>query len=342
MIMKILTIIVPVYNTEKYLVRCLESVTPKEVIEDIEILLVNDGSKDGSLHILTEYANKFPASIKVIDKENGGHGSTINAGLKEAQGKYIKVLDSDDWFDTPGFIAFVQKLKQVDEDVIVVPYTEEYTYIPNTILYDHYPIESDTPFEWDDLKEENIEKVYFPMAAATYKTEILRKCGLQLFEKTFYVDMQYNIFPIPYISTVRYLKHPMYRYFIGRPAQSMSQENLTKNFKNHEKVLRFVVDYYSKFCDSVSEVQKSYMQYIASCMCFTFFNTVCIKLKDKRLAYSVITEFDNYLKKTNFELYQFTNAFGYLRYSRKLRFRNVFFMNLFIKAIDLARKVRTR
>lgn len=342
MFMKILTIVVPVYNTENYLVRCIESITPKEVLDDIEIILVNDGSKDNSLKILNLYAKKYPQTIKVIDKENGGHGSTINAGLKDATGKYFKVLDSDDWFDTKTFINFVQALKSIDEDVVAVPYTEEYTYIPNVVLYDHWPIPSNETLEIDKIKDVNIEKLYFPMAAATYKTELLHQCGLELFENTFYVDMQYNIYPIPYVKTVRYLKEPMYRYFIGRPAQSMSQENLTRNFRNHEKVLRFVLSYYAKHAHNTSKVKKEYLKYIASCMCFTFFNTVCIKLKDKKTSYKVIREFDNFLKETDLELYNYTNAFGYLRYSRKLGFKNVFCMNLFVKLIDLARKVRSR
>ena len=105
--MKLLTIVVPIYNTEKYLERCVESITPKDVLEDVEILLVNDGSKDNSLQIMKKYAAKYPDTVKVIDKENGGHGSTINAGLKVATGRYFKVLDSDDWFDTANFIKFV-------------------------------------------------------------------------------------------------------------------------------------------------------------------------------------------------------------------------------------------
>ena len=340
--MKLLTIVIPTYNTELYIERCLSSILTAETAEKIEVLVVNDGSKDNSVEIAKRFEEKFPNAVRIIDKENGGHGSTVNRGLLEATGKYFRVLDSDDWFDTYNFINFINILDDCDEDVVAVPYTEEHTYIPNSILFDFSSLKNNITLNFDDIKTDNIEKVYFPMAAATYKTELLKKCGLSLFEKTFYVDMQFNIYPIPYIQTVRYLKEPMYRYFIGRPAQSMSQENLTRNYTNHEKVLKFVIEYYTKHEKNVSNIKKEYMRHIASCMCFTFFNTVCIKLKDKKTAYKVITEFDKYLKATNPELYNYTSLFGYLRYSRKLGFKNVRFMKLFIKLIDIVRKVRSR
>ena len=93
--MKILSIVVPTYNVEKYLERCIDSlVYDEKVLNDLEILIVNDGSKDNSLQIAKKYEKQYPNTIKVIDKENGGHGSTINAGLKVATGKYFRVIDS--------------------------------------------------------------------------------------------------------------------------------------------------------------------------------------------------------------------------------------------------------
>ena len=113
--MKILSIAIPVYNTEKYIKRCMDSILLKEIIDDIEIILVNDGSKDNSINIMNEYKDSYPQSVVVIDKENGGHGSTINAALTVASGKYFRVLDSDDWFDSIDFITFVKNLKNEKE-----------------------------------------------------------------------------------------------------------------------------------------------------------------------------------------------------------------------------------
>lgn len=341
--MKLLTIAIPVYNTEKYIKRCLDSLLIKEITDDLEIILVNDGSTDSSIEILNKYQKEYPNCITVIDKQNGGHGSTINAALEIATGKYFKVLDSDDWLDTYNFIDFIKILKTCDDDVVASPYTEEYTYSGICVNYDYKKIKNNTTLKFNNIKNENPEEFYFPMASATYKLDILKKCKLSLYENTFYVDMQYNIMPIPYIQTVRYLDKPIYRYFIGRPTQSMSQKSLTRNYLHHKKVVTFLVDYYTKFSNSVSNVQKEYMSFLATSMIYTFFTIVCVQIKDKKLAYKTFKEFDTYLKNTNKELYESSNSYGYIKYSRKLKFINVrFFMNLFMRTINFVRKVRYR
>ena len=110
--MKVLTVLVPTYNVEKYLRRCLDSLLLPEVFEEIEVLVVNDGSKDGSADIARAYEKKYPQTVVFVDKENGGHGSTINVGIEKAQGTYFKVLDSDDWVNIGDFIEFVKRLKE--------------------------------------------------------------------------------------------------------------------------------------------------------------------------------------------------------------------------------------
>ena len=126
--MKALTILIPVYNTEKYIKRCLDSLIVSEIMDDIEILVVNDGGKDHSVEIIQKYVDSYPETVRLIDKENGGHGSTINAGIKEAKGKYFRVLDSDDWFNSTDFVKFVNRLKSEDADLVVCDYRKEHTY----------------------------------------------------------------------------------------------------------------------------------------------------------------------------------------------------------------------
>lgn len=341
--MKLLTIAIPVYNTEKYIKRCLDSLLIDEIIDDLEIILVNDGSTDNSIDILNQYQKNYPSSITVIDKPNGGHGSTINAALKIATGKYFKVLDSDDWLDSYNFIDFIKLLKNCDEDVVASSYTEEYTYSGIRVPYDYKKVKNNVSIKFDSLKNKDMAEIYFPMASATYKLEILKKCKLELYENSFYVDMQYNIMPIPFVKTVRYVDKPLYRYFIGRPTQSMSQESLTRNYLHHKKVLTFLVDYYTKYANSASKVQKEYMNFMATSMIYTFFTIVCIQLKNKKLGYKTFKEFDKYLKNTNMELYESSNLYSQIKYSRKLKFINVrFFMNFFMKALNIMRKVRYR
>ena len=97
---KILSITIPSYNVEKYIDKCVQSMLVDSILDDIEILIVNDGSKDSTPEIAKGYVEKYPQTVRLIDKENGGHGSTINAGIREATGKYFKVVDGDDWLNT--------------------------------------------------------------------------------------------------------------------------------------------------------------------------------------------------------------------------------------------------
>ena len=126
--MKILTVIVPVYNTEKYIKRCLDSLDNKEINDKLEVLVVSDGSKDNAINIAKEYSKRLPDTFKIIEKENGGHGSTINKGLELATGKYFRVLDSDDWVDNVNFVEFVKRLEDQDADLVVTDYSKEFIY----------------------------------------------------------------------------------------------------------------------------------------------------------------------------------------------------------------------
>ena len=126
--MKVLTVAIPVYNTEKYLKRCFDSVLIGEILDDIEIVAVNDGSKDHSIDILKDYEGRYPGTVVVVDKENGGHGSAVNAALDHATGRYFRVLDSDDWFFSGDFVEMVRRLRSEKADVVISNYAKEFVY----------------------------------------------------------------------------------------------------------------------------------------------------------------------------------------------------------------------
>ena len=186
--MKLLSIVVPVYNTEDYIRRCLDSIVSIDDRSPLEIIVVSDGSKDSSIDIAKEYAAKYPECFVIIEKENGGHGSTVNKGLEVATGKYFRVLDSDDWFDTMNFAKYLADLEHCDEDLVLTPYTQEYTFNGGKFEYKYPEYEHDEVYTWDDMEFDE-GTMYFTMASSTYKTELLRECGLRLFEKSFYVDI---------------------------------------------------------------------------------------------------------------------------------------------------------
>ena len=97
---KILTISIAAYNAEKDIARCLDSLIATGIIEKLDVVIVNDGSVDQTAEIANSYVKKYVNSIRLINKQNGGHGSTINASIKVAKGKYYKILDSDDWVES--------------------------------------------------------------------------------------------------------------------------------------------------------------------------------------------------------------------------------------------------
>lgn len=319
--MKLLTIAIPVYNTENYIRRCLDSLLIDETINDIEIIAVNDGSKDNSLIILNEYKQKYPETVIVIDKENGGHGSTINAALKAATGKYFRVLDSDDWVDIHDFSIFVNKLKSQDADLILTNYRKEYIYNGFSEFIEWKDLKENVLYDFDNFNLKLLNKEYFVMANSTYKTSVLRDSKLFLLEKTFYVDMQYNIVPISRVKTFTYIDLDIYRYFIGRPDQSMNLQNFVKNRANHEAVVKYLIDYYNKNSQWFSTNKQAYIKQILFYLFNTHYYIYCIYAKNnKKIIYKEIKSFDLYFKKENIELYKMMNKIGKIRYYRKVKF----------------------
>ena len=320
---KVLTIVIPTYNVEKYLSRCLDSLLFDErIMDDLEIIIVNDGSKDGSLEIAKKHEKKFKC-IKVIDKENGGHGSTINAGLKIATGKYFRVIDSDDWVNIDEFNRYVKDLKKLDVDLVLTNFAREYVYNSKQIVYE-YPKELKynqiynlVDFDFTILKDD-----YFYMATSTIKTKILQDMKLHLDEKTFYVDMEYNIFPIKYINSLIYLDYDIYRYFIGRPEQSISQGGFVNHRKDHEKVLKKLIDYYEN--EDISQNKKAYIKKILLLTLDSHYIIYCYSPIDKNMRNEMkkeIRDFTKYLKNTSIDLYNsITNKYFFIKANIKTNF----------------------
>lgn len=339
----ILTILIPVYNVEKYLRRCLDSLLVPEVMDDIEILAVNDGGKDRSIEILREYEKNYSKCLTVIDKENGGHGSTINEGLKNARGKYFRVLDSDDWFNTVDFIKFVNRLANEDADLVVSDYRKEHTYNSKSEFFEYKNLEDGGSYKFDEVDLSILEGEYFVMATSTYKTEVLRESGLKLLEKTFYVDMQYNVVPITKVETFTYYQLDIYRYFIGRKDQSMNMDNFVRNQDHHKKMIKWLIEFYTNISPQLSINKKEYIEIIITYTLNTHYSIYCEYDQNHKRAYNEIIDFDKYLLNTNKGLYERLNCMAYVRYNRKTKFR---FVKISGKkwntAMKMARKLKGR
>lgn len=240
---KILSIIIPAYNVEKYLEQCLGSFEVEAILDDMEILIVNDGSTDRTEEIGRQFERKYPNTYKIISKENGGHGSTINTGIQMAQGKYFKVVDGDDWINQKVFEEFVQYLKKVDSDIVAT----------EVLKIDHLtqkPIKKQEPLFWNvpfdqECKFNEIDgKAYIKMHAMTIKTNILRDNNIKITEHQFYVDAEYIFYPLPYVKTIIFHNIQLYMYRLGLPGQSMDINKMQRNLCHHENVLNNLLEYY--------------------------------------------------------------------------------------------------
>lgn len=249
----ILTIAIPAYNAENTLEKCLQSLLKSDYSYLTEILIINDGSKDKTAEIGKYYQKlttvEGKSIVKIINKENGGHGSGINKGIELARGKYFKVVDADDWLEEQPYNELLKKLVDEDSDLILTDLSEARSFEDKLAVLDYYEnLEPEHIYHFDDIcVGDNGFKEWGPMLpTATYKLDCLKKANFKLFEKTFYVDMIYNAYSIIYIDTVKKYNLNIYRYYIGNEGQSVSQEGMKKNYKNHEDVtielMRIVVE----------------------------------------------------------------------------------------------------
>ena len=247
---KILTVVVPTYNMEKYLRKCLDSliIDNQELFSTLEVLVVIDGAKDLSSVIAHDYQDKYPNVFRVIDKENGGHGSCCNVGLREAHGKYIHFLDSDDWFDE-NFSTFLEKISKMDVDVILTKRVSEYVEVGISKVHQHN-VEYDKLYNIEDFDYTKIDHTLFSIHESTYSVEMMRTNKIVFMEHCSYDDIIYRVAPFPSIKKFYMMDIVLYHYLLGRPGQSMAPEIYRKKLGQLEMnifhLLAYVADMNTK------------------------------------------------------------------------------------------------
>lgn len=263
---KILSIAVASYNVEKFLYNSVESLINSSVAEKLEILIINDGSKDNTGKIAKKLQKMTTVDddsiVKFVDKENGGHGSAINKGIELATGKYFKLMDGDDYFDTEELEKLVKYLEKDDTDIVLNNYVEDLS-VPckfNTIR--HYDF-------MEPGKEYNIEDLCYEgygfdnwgplLSTSTYRTQMLKDANFKISEHCFYVDMELNSIAFTCAKTIKYYPLDIYVYYLGRVGQSVSAASFKKNYKHHENVtIRIINDIY--YARDLSEQKKNYLK----------------------------------------------------------------------------------
>ncbi len=226
--MKLITFTVPCYNSESYMRRCIDSLL--KAGRDAEIIIVNDGSSDGTSAVAHRYEAEYPDIVRVVDKENGGHGSGVNTGLRLAKGEYFKVVDSDDWLDEKALRRLMRDLRcwrkhGISLDLIICNYIYDHLYEPEKSHKMSYGnvFQSGVLTSWNEMGFFNPSQ-YLIMHALYFRTDILRQAGVELPEHTFYVDNIFACQPLHLVKRICYLDIDLYHYFIGREDQSVNED----------------------------------------------------------------------------------------------------------------------
>ena len=224
--MKYISFVVPCYNSEEYMEKCIESLLIGK--DDVEIIIIDDGSKDNTGKIADKYQKKYPNIVKAIHQENGGHGEGINVGLKHATGKYFKVVDSDDWLDEDAYKKLLKEIKHIDTDLVVCNYVYTYTdgrsdqVISFANVYDEGRV-----LTWDDIHKFSLTQ-YPSLHSMMYKKSVLDKSNIDLPKHVFYEDNLFIYLPLVNTKTIYYLDLDLYRYYIGRADQSVQESQMIK------------------------------------------------------------------------------------------------------------------
>ena len=271
-IMKLLSFVVPCYNSQEYMRHCIDTLLPGG--ENVEILIVNDGSSDHTAAIADEYQRKYPTICRAIHQENKGHGGAVNAGIANATGIYLKVVDSDDWVNQAAYDKIMDTLSSFYEkgtvlDMLLANYVyEKQGARKKTVIHYRHAIPHNKVFCWNDVKRFPIGQ-YILMHSVIYRTALLRECQLKLPEHTFYVDNIYVYKPLPYVKNMYYLDVNFCRYFIGRDDQSVNEINMIKRIDQQFLVTKIMIDYMAGFNITTKPLARYMRHYLSIIMCIS-------------------------------------------------------------------------
>ena len=312
---KIISLIIPTYNMERYLRQCLDSLLIGENMDGVEVLVINDGSKDASSAIAHEYSGRYPNVFRVIDKENGNYGSCINRGLKEATGKYVKVLDADDSFDTANLKLFIEFLEQTDTDLVLSDFVivNENGDVTKEVSYNFRKNAMSMAEACVSERFKNME-----MHAVTYRRTMLTESNYHQTEGISYTDQQWIFTPMAYVRTLAIFNKPVYRYLVGREGQTIDPAVRINKIDDCTKyALGMIQDYieiYGNVDTEIKEYLDARLQPNVKDIYITYF---CNR---KNIDSRIIYQFDSDFKKTaSYLYYRFLSRNSDLRIWNALR-----------------------
>lgn len=233
----VLSVVVPSYNAERYLDKCLNSLCIPAARGRLEVLVVNDGSLDKTGEMAHAWARREPDIVRVIDKENGGHGSAVNAGIDAARGDYLRIVDADDWLDASSLPALLNALETAKADIVV---DQKFENNLETGAETRFPLPQELPFNralnFADYRGDGMTE-YYMLHTLSVRLPLLRALNVRLLEHTFYVDFEYILKVTSRAETIEFLPLYVYHYLVGNAAQSVAPANYVRRSDQHRRVL---------------------------------------------------------------------------------------------------------
>lgn len=275
--------------------------------EDVEIIIVDDGSTDHTAEIADEYAEKYPTIIKAVHKENGGHGDAVNTGMAHATGAYFKVVDSDDWLDEFAYRKILKKLKKVVEeghelDLLLSNYIyDKVDRKRKSVMKYKHALPENRIISWDSAKIHFRKTQYVLMHSVIYRTELLRECALELPKHTFYVDNIYLFKPMIHVKKLMYVNENLYHYYIGREGQSVNEQTMVKRIDQQIFINKTLIKFFSEQKELPKQMDRFLLQYLDMMMCVA--SIICIVSNDKDVM-AKKKDLWKYLKDTDKQLYR--------------------------------------
>lgn len=275
---------------EAYLSQCVESILRTPSLAAVEIIIVNDGSKDRTLRIARQYADRYAETVRVVDKPNGNYGSTINVALPLANGKYVKILDADDCFDgarVAEFIAFLRKMEGVD--MVVTPFVEVGRRREHRVEYNIYGkkvYEYGKSYDADKIFADGAIR-FFAMHGVCYRTELLRKMNYRQSEGISYTDQEWVFYPLFRVKTISFADIPLYRYNVAREGQTMDEKVQMRSLAQLVAVTEGIANYFVAVSRSVSSaVRIAFLRNIVADRVRIVFRKYLLVMSDKAFATS--------------------------------------------------------
>lgn len=318
---KILTISIAAYNVKEYIENTLMSlVVPPEYMEKMDIIVVDDGATDGTAEIAAFFEKKYPGSIRVIRKRNGGYGSTVNMSIQEAKGRYFRLLDGDDWYEKDALPQYIDYLCSIDSDMVLTPYYEIIGNMRRLVV--NHPEISESTINIEKMRPESLH-----MHGLAIKSEILRRENVVLDEKCLYTDNEYVLACVCGAKTVSRINLPIYCYRLGLNGQSVSTDSLKKHYKDLIMVSRHNMDYYRNKVRTVIADQ---------CICdiiHNVFRTFLLIDQDGKMKKELI-EYDAMVKKQFPEYYDLGNNSKTVKRVRSLNYMMFSLVSAIVKRRD--------